>query len=226
MINKVPVKKLIEFRRLSERRRSTFANSLKTPKMPKSDDSSGGDYWKRSTSGLSNAFKYNDNKLIQEKIDSVSSVYESARKESTKRMYKRNLEILHSYTTFDFSIWRPPTDLRFLTKSKLMLTIKDIPIQVLPHHIFSYEDKGKSSIGGIWFVVWLDGFKPGDLGIYSESLFRYLTLIYSKKYNVDPNYCLTVDASSKDVVSYTQVLKGKIPSLLENTVDTLNKFLI
>jgi hypothetical protein len=197
---------------------------MQTPKIPKSDDTSGGDYWKRSTSGLSNAYKHNDNKLIQKKIDSVSSVYESARKESTKTMYKRNLEILHNYTDFDFSTWRPPANLQFLAKSKLTVTIKDIPVQVLPHHIFSYEDKGEPNVGGIWFVVWLDGFKQGDLGIYSESLFRYLTLLYAKKYKVNPEYCLTVDAASKDVVSYNQILKGKIPSLLEPTIDALSKY--
>jgi hypothetical protein len=224
MINKVPVKKLIEFRRLSERSQSTFANNLKILKKASSKEG-GGDYWKRCTSGLSNAFRYNDNKLIQEKIDSVSSVYDSTKNELTKLMYKRNLEILHDFVDFDFSVWRPPGELKFLSKQKILLNIDDVMLQVMPHHVFFYIKKHDSFVGGIWFVVWLDGYQPGDLGIYSETLFDYLSLLYSKQYKIDPNYCLTVDAVSKETASYQQILDGKIPSFLQNTIDMLNKYL-
>ncbi len=225
MINKIPVKKLVEFRRLSEKSQSTFANNLKVPKRAGSEDGGGGDYWIRSTSGLSSAFRYNDNALVKEKIDSLASVYDSTKNELTKIMYKRNLEILHTFEDFDFSVWRPSGDLKFLSKQKILLNIKEVPLQVIPHHVFSYMDKNKPTVGGIWFVIWLDGYKSSDLGIYSETLFDYLSLLYSKQYKIDPNYCLTVDASSKEIVSYQQILDGKIPSLLENTIDTLNKYL-
>jgi len=224
-INTLTVKNIVEFRRFSERSKVTFVNNLKIPKKPKLDDNSGGDYWIRSISGLSNAFKNNDNKLIQEKIDAVSSLYDSTKIESTKTMYKRNLEILHNYIDFDFSTWLPPTDLQFLGKPKIILTIKDIPIQVIPHHVFSYEDKEEPSVGGIWFVTWLNGFKSEDLGIYSEAIFRYLSLLYSDEYKVNPNYCLTVDTLGMKTVNYDQVLRGKVPPLLEATIDTLNKYL-
>lgn len=226
IINKLPVKKLIEFRRLSERSQSTFAKNLKILKKASSGDSGGGDYWIRSTSGLSNAFRDNDNSLIKEKIDAVSALYKSTKNELTKIMYKRNLEILHGFEGFDFSVWRPSDDLKFLTKQKISLTIKDVPIQVIPHHVFSYENKEKPTIGGIWFVIWLDSYKPGDLGIYSEALYRYLSFLYSKTHNVDPKYCLIVDGSSKEVTSYQHILDGKIPSLLQNTIDALNKYLV
>jgi hypothetical protein len=71
MIKNIPVKKLVEFRRLTERSKSTFANNLKLPKKPKGEDSGGGNYWIRSISGISNSFKANDNTIIQEKIYSV-----------------------------------------------------------------------------------------------------------------------------------------------------------
>jgi len=225
IVNKVPVKKLVEFRRLSERSQLTFAKNLKIPKKPKSDNNNGGDYWIRSTSGLSNAFKSNDSSKIKEKIDEVLGVYGSTKNALTKIMYKRNLEILHNYQNFDFSIWRPSTDLKFLSKTKTPVTIKEIPLQVIPHHVFCYDNKGEPTIGGIWFIVWLDGFKAGDLGIYAEAIFRYLSDSYSKRYKVDPNYCLTVDALSTETASYQQVVEGKIPSWFESTIDILNKYL-
>lgn len=226
IVNKVPVKKLIEFRRLSERSQSTFANKLKIPKKLKSDNSGGGDYWIRSTSGISNAFKLNDSSKIKEKIDEVLGVYGSTKNALTKLMYKRNLEILHNYQDFDFSNWRPSADLKFLSKPKTPLLIKGIPLQIIPHHVFSYDHKGEPTVGAIWFIIWLNGFKPGDLGIYAEAIFRYLSDFYSKHYKVDPNYCLTVDALSTETASYQQVVEGTIPSWFQNTIDALNKYLV
>jgi hypothetical protein len=225
MINIVPVKKIVEFRRLPERSKLTFANNLKLPKKSKSDDSGGGDYWIRSISGISNAYKDNDKKLIQKKIDDVLSVYNSTNVETTKTMYKRNLEILHNYIDFDFSDWRPPTDFQYLANPQIILNIKGIPIRVIPHHVFSFEDNGEPKVVGIWFVTWWAGFKLDDLGIYSEALFRYLSLLYSKEYNVDPNYCIIVDTLSREIFRYTQILNGNVPPLLESTIDTLVKYL-
>lgn len=224
-INSLSVKKLVEFTRLSERSRTTFANNLKIPKKPKSeDDSGGGDYWIRSTSGVSNAYKYNDSVLVQEKIDDVLSVYGSTEIETTKTMYKRNLDILHKYIDFDFSIWRPSADLQFLSRPKITLSIKDVPIEVFPSHVFTYTED-KLYVGGIWLVCWLQGFRPSDLGIFSESLFRYLSLMYSPEFEVNPNYCLAVDVIGKEVVNYQQILDGTIPSLLDSSVDILNKYI-
>lgn len=226
MVNSITVKKIVEFRRMSEKRQSTFAKNLKLPKSAKpDDDGGGGDYWIRSTSGLSNAFKYNDNSFVKEKIGLVAEAYASARSPITKTMNRRNLEILHSYEDFDFSIWRPSPDLKFLSKPKIVLNIDDVPIKVIPHHVFSYENEGELMVGGIWFVVWLEGYRATDLGIYSEALFKYLSLLYSKEYKVDPNNCLIVDALGKDVVSYSHILDGKMPSLFQATIDAINKYL-
>jgi len=225
MINILPVKKLIEFRRLSEKSQATFANKLKIPKPPKKGDGKGGDYWVRSTSALSNAFKDNDNKFVKEKIEVISSEYDSTQKELTKLMYKRNLEILHPFSDFDFSVWHPADDLEFLPKHKIVLTISDLPIQVIPSQIFAYEDKGQKSVGGIWFVVWLNGYNADDLGIYSETLFGYLSLLYSKEYKIDPNYCLIVDTAIQKAVSYQQILDAKVPSALQSTIDSIKKYL-
>lgn len=225
MLNKLTVKKLIEFNRLSDRSRKTFANQLKTPKTPNQDDSGGGDYWIRSLSGLASAFKFNDNGVVTERIDSLNDAFKTTSNHQTKVMYQRNLEILLDYKSFDFSTLRPSTDLKFLTKSKEPLAIHNMPLQVLPHHAFTYISNDKHMVGGIWFVAWLDKFDLKDLGIFSESMFKHLSQTYSEKFEVDPAYCLTVDALSMQLVSYEQILNGSIPSLLEPSLDTLNSYL-
>ncbi|OCX50329.1 hypothetical protein BEL04_21310 [Mucilaginibacter sp. PPCGB 2223] len=224
MINKVPVKKLVEFNRFTERQQQTFVNNLKIPKKPKSDKDEGGNYWTRSLSGLGRAFKENNNDKIREKIEALTEVYETADLKRTKVMYQRNLEILHIYEDFDFSIWRPMGNLYFLTKTQEPLSIKNVPVQVIPHHVFTFGDKDNLHVGGIWFVVWLDGFKSSDLGTYSEALYKYLSHYYSK-YKADPNYCLIVDAATTEVVRYQQILDNKVPSLLQTSIDALNKYL-
>lgn len=227
IINYIPINKLVEFRKLSERRQSTFVSNLKIPKKPKIEDeeSNGGNYWQRSLSGLSTAFKQNDNDIIKERIDSLLTVYEKNDNSKVRKMYERNLHILQKYEEFDLSTWMSSSSFKFLSKTKTPLTIKEIPIRVVPQHIFTYGEKSKKSIGGVFFVASVKVYKYDDLGIFSEAIFRYLTDQYSEGYYIDPNYCFTVDASTMYTVNYQQVLDGKIPSLLQTTVDTLKKFL-
>jgi len=225
MINKVPVKKLIEFRRLSEKRKSSFGNKLTIPKETVSNDS-GNDYWTRSLSGLSTAFKQNDNLIIKGRIERILDVYEDKDDKKTKLMYDRNLNILHNYEDFNFMILRPSIELNFLPKPRILINISGLPIQVIPHQIFSYKEKEEMKVGGIWFVIWLKEFKESDLGIYSEALYRYLLTNYSKEYVVDPNYCLIVDALSMGTVTYQQILLGEIAPLLETTIDMVNKHIL
>lgn len=225
MINKLALKKLVEFGRLSEKRQANFANQLKIPKIVAPTDG-GGDYWKRSTSGLSNAFKDCSSSRITEKIEAVVSVYQSATNSLTKKMYERNLEILHNYVNFDFAKLRPVGELTFLTKSKELLTIDDVSLQILPQHVFAF-DKGEAEkkVGAIWFVAWLERFSKEDLGIYAEAQFNYLSNVYAKQYKIDPRYCLTVDILTMETVSYNEILQGKIKSLLQSSIDSLNKYL-
>ncbi|RXF70520.1 hypothetical protein [Arcticibacter tournemirensis] len=225
MINKVPVKKLIEFRRFSEKRQAGFASRLKVPKKSRPDDKKGGDYWISCTSCLANAFKANNNIVIKQKIEEVSEKFDLEKRKLTRIMYQRNIEILQGYADFDFSIFRPSHHLNFLSKPRISLIIKGIPVQVDPDQVFSYRDGEVERIGAIYFVAWKENFKRDDLGVFSEALFEYLSFLYPEKYEVDPNFCLAVEASSARVVRYFEVLSGEVKSVLIPTIDEINKYL-
>ncbi|MET1259424.1 hypothetical protein ABV409_08780 [Flagellimonas sp. DF-77] len=222
-IQKLPVKKLVEFRRLSKSQKTTFTNRLKVAKKSVSDG--GGNYWVRSISAISGAFRENDKSHITDKIDEVSALYNLNKTPQVKNMYRRNIEILEKYIDFDFSHWMPSPNLTFLSKPKSVLDMNGLPIQILPQHIFSYGAKNNKCIGGIWLVVWQEGFKPSDLGIYSEALYRFLSSYYSEDYIVNPSACMTIDIANIQVVGYDKILSGDIPSTIDETMKSLKEYL-
>ncbi|WP_299362154.1 hypothetical protein [Winogradskyella sp.] len=140
-------------------------------------------------------------------------------------MYKRNIDILDKYKNFDFEVWRPTSELKFLKKPNSLLEMNGLPVQIRPNHVFYYGAKDKKSLGGIWFITWLEGFKRSDLGIYSEALYRYLTSYFSEEYEINPASCITVDVSSTNSVGYNEIINGEIPSLLDSTLSELKKFI-
>jgi hypothetical protein len=214
-INKSPIKKLVEFRRLSKGRQQTFTNRLK---VTKEASSSGGDYWVRSISTISNAYRANDNSLVKAKLEEVSNLYNAEQRSQTKTMYKRNLDILTKYQNFDFTEWWPSANLNFLRKPQPILEMNGLPIQIRPQQIFSFGADNNQSVGGIWFITWLQGYKDEDLGIYSESLFRYLSSYYSDDYIINPAACMAVDISKMKVICYNKVIEGEIPALLDASI--------
>ncbi|MDO6808878.1 hypothetical protein Q4603_09660 [Zobellia galactanivorans] len=133
-------------------------------------------------------------------------------------MYKRNIDILTKYQNFDFSEWWPSTSLNFLPKPQSILEMHGLPIQIRPQQIFSYGAENNQSVGGIWLITWLQGYKDEDLGIYSEALFRYLSSYYSEDYIINPAACMVVDISKMKVIGYDKVIDGEIPSLLDASI--------
>lgn len=224
-ITKLPLKKLIEFRRLTPRSKNTFSNNLKRPK--KISIGSGGDYWIRCISAISMAFKENDNSIVRERLDKLEDDYALPSSSQTKTMRKRNIDILQNYVNFDFSLLRPSQDLEFLSRPSSMSVVEmnSLPIQILPNHIFSYGSEDDRKIGGIWFITWQEGFKEGDMGIYSEALFRYLTENFSEDFYINPSNCIIVDISNMQTVRYSEILDGYIPSLIDETINDINKYL-
>jgi hypothetical protein len=223
-LEKLPVKKLIEFRRLSKVRKVTFVNNLKVGKKSTSD-SSGGNYWVRSVSAISRAFKENDTSYIIDKIEEVKNLYDLNQRTQTKTMYKRNIDTLERYKDFDFTLWRPSVKLKFIPKPHSILEMNGLPIQILPNHVFSYGAKNNQSIGAIWFVVWQDGFKSSDLGIYSEALYRYLSSHFIKNYLINPASCIIVDILSMESISYNEVFNGEVSSLVDDITKSFKEYI-
>jgi hypothetical protein len=217
-MRKLSIKNIIEFRKKSLRSRQTLIRNLRVIK--KASEGGGGDYWVTGISALSSAFKANDNQIIKDKIIDLSNRYELAPLKQTKDMYQRNIEMLSNYEDFDFSKLQPCKDLEFLSRplSISIININGLPVQILPSHVFLYN---KKSLGAIWFVAKLEQMKIEELGAFTDALSRYLTLHYSDKYQIDPSYCLCVDTLNQKNVAYQQILDGKIPSILDSTIDDI-----
>lgn len=224
-MKKVTVKNLIEFRGKNDRTKITFVNNLKKEK-PKSKDDSGGDYWSSALSAIRNTFKYADAKLLDEKIDYLSNKIEAKEDERIKNQFRRNLEIVSNFKEYDFEHLAPETDLEFLKQKKYqnLLTIKGLPIEAKPCHIYSFSINKSEEIGGIWFVAQLDGFKKSELAMFADILYRYLKENYSNDYFVNSRYCIAVDLYNGQDVSYKDIQDGNIPVLIESTLDDFKKY--
>ena len=70
-MKKITVKNLIEFRGKKEKSKLTFINNLKKEKK-KSEKGDSGDYWISALSAVRNTFKFNDERLLDEKIEELN----------------------------------------------------------------------------------------------------------------------------------------------------------
>lgn len=185
-MEKVTVKKLIEFRGKNTRTKITFVNNLKKEKM-NSDDSSGGDYWISCLSTIRNSFKYDNLDLLEEKINILIDKIKVSETKRIKDQFQRNIDIINNFKDYDLQHLKPNTDLTFLKqpKSQAILDINGLPIEAKPCHIFSFSENNSEEIGGVWFVAQLKGFNKSELGMFTDILFRYLSKHYSKDFYVN-----------------------------------------
>lgn len=222
-MKKISIKNIIAFRKKSEKSKKAFLKSL--DKIKVSDSESGGNYWVRSISALSNAFKTNNNQYIKDKIDDISEDYNNSKLKRTKDMYQRNLDILSNFEDFDFSTWYPNNTFGILNKvsRKSIIEINKIPVQVLPNQIFIFKKNTIEYVGAVWFIAKLDGYNKSELGIFAEVLFNFLNINFSKKYEVSPENCLIVDVLNLDEITYKMILDNKIPALLQSTLESIKE---
>ena len=224
-MKKINVKDLIDFRRRTDRRKKTFVSEINIPDDFEKEESAGGrDYWVRSLTALSKAFKNNDNSVISSRIESILEDYEPTMANTTKIMYDRNLQILHNYEDFDFKELKPSVEIIILEKGrkKGVLTIKNLPIKVLLHQIYSFKnDSGIDCVGCILFLAKLDYYKPNELGIFAEAVNKFLEENYADKYFISPEDIRIIDVMSTTNISYKMVLDGEIPPLLNSTLDEI-----
>jgi hypothetical protein len=220
------IKSIIEFRDKSDKSKKTFSSSLKSNKV-KAHAEGGGDYWITCLSAISSSFKSVDLKFVIDKRVELEEKYDAASSKRTKTMYKRNIDILYNYEDFDLKKWRPTKKLTFLKKYKAnsILTIKGLPVQATPHHIFTFKNNEVEEIGAIWFIAKLNGFESDELGMFADCLYRYLKKNFSKEFEINPKYCIAVDVFNRFDVNYSQMENGEIPLILNSTLDDINKWM-
>ena len=226
-MEKIPIAKIVEFRRKkSDGSRLTLINNLKKTKE-KTNSSDGGDYWTTSVSSISRLYKTDDNELIHDKISDLLVRYDLTSAKISKLMYQSNIEILHNFEVFDFSDFKPKFDLTYISKpiDKSIIYINGVPIQVRPQHIYTYEVGNLKRIGGIWFVAKKDGFKSSEIGIFTEALYQYLSINYSKDFEIDSEFCVALDVTNLIDVRYSQIKNNEISSLLYSSINSIKKFI-
>ena len=219
-MEKISIKNIIDFRRKSQKSKVTFVNNLNKPKKL---NESGGDYWISCLSAISNSFKYKSNINITEKIDELEYGIDSTPHKITKTMYQRNIDILYNFEDYDFTILKPTTELTFLKKPKSIsvLNIHGLLVQILPNHVYSFEENGARYIGAIWFVAKLDGYSKGEIALFTEGIYKYLEVNHSDEYLIHPKYCIAIDAYSCTEVNYLEILSNKNLKSLDISVDLI-----
>jgi len=220
------VKKIIEFRKKSERSKRQFVADLRL-EVEKDKTDSGGDYWVSSVSALCNAYKRSDTQIVKDKMEELEEKLGGTEIKITKNMYQRNIEILYNYENFDFKQLQPVKKMTYQRKAKssALLLIKGLAIQAKPSHVFTFERNGVKEIGAIWFIAKLGGYKKDELSIFADILYRYLKIASSGTYVLNPDYCLAVDVVNAYEVNYAQIQNGEIPEMLVSTLTEIKKFM-
>jgi len=225
-MKKISVKNLIDFRRKNnDSTKLTFVNNLRVEK-PKSEGSSGGDYWITSLSAISNAYKHEDTDFLDQKIEELIDKIEVTQHKIVKDQFQRNIDILNAVKEINLKDYKPDSKLNYLKQPNniSLLQIHGLPIESKPRFIFTFNRQNDKEIGGIWFVAKLKGYKPYELGMFAEMIFKYLEKNHSDDYFVNTNYCIALDVTDCKSINYQEVVDGKVPSLIESTIDEFKKF--
>ena len=218
----ISINNLIEFTRKSEVSKQTFVNNLKKDKQ--SENVSGGDYWISSLSTISNVFKTGESNLLDQKKEILQDEINASHVKTTKTMFQRNIDILHNFEDYDLVNIKPDVDFELHKKpdDKSLIIINGLPVQAIPHHVFSFPNGEIEEIGAVWFIAEPEGFSQSELGMFTDIMWRYLNENFSKDFVVNPYYCNAVDVMNGTEVSYTQLIKGEVPVLLEKTINEIN----
>lgn len=225
-MDKITVTNLIDFGKKGDKGKQSLVNKLKLPKVSNPNDG-GGDYWISALSCLAKVFKDNTQNIIGDKIDELIEKIETHERKITKDMYQRNINILQEFEEFDFYILKPQTDLIYLkkTKEKSIVSIKQLPLFVNPHHVYTFKEDNVKKIGAIWFVAKLGGFKNEELAIVTDLLYRYLVTNYSDKFEISMSYTIAIDVNTAHIISYSHIENGEIKSTLIPVINEIKKLM-
>ena len=225
-MNNISIKELVEFRKKTDTSKRNFVSKLKTNKVEKKLEDSGGDYWISSLSAIANSFKLNDSQLIVNKRDVIIEKLDDTQFKKTLLMYERNIQILNNIENLNINNLRPKK-INILTQQKgnAILHLKEFNIIVRPQYVFSFKNKEIEEFGPIWFIAKLGGFREDELGMFTEILYKYLKTHFSEKFNINPKYCIAVDVVNSFKINYSQLKSAEIEKLLMPTLNQIKKLL-
>lgn len=221
-MKKLTIKNLVTYRNKSARARATFLLNLKKEKK-KSNEEGGGDYWISCLSSIRNYFKHETPELLDNKIDYLFEKIKVTELKRIKDQHQRNIDIINNYKDFDHHSLKPNGEITILkqSRSNFILDIEGLPIEANPCHIYSFSKNGSDELGGVWFLAKLKGFKRSELGMFSEVMYRYLIKNYSKKFFVNPEYCISVDLFNGHMVRFSDLKNEKVPSIFDSTISDI-----
>lgn len=215
----ISIKDLVDFKRRSERSKKTFVTNLKK-EDGMSDTGSGMDYWSSGVSAISKSFKGNTLQPLFDKKSELLKKYESEFYEPSKIMYKKNIEIIETYSEMNSKIWKPDINVTFeaVSTSNFIMNVEGIDIKMRPSVIFTFSLDGKKQVGGVWFVSQKNGFNKNELGLFCDGLYRYLKINYSERYEINNSYCTSVDVLKGSEINYQDLLKANAGSILKSAL--------
>jgi hypothetical protein len=225
-MKQISLNELVEFNKMSEKRKKNFVATLKkVERETKSEDS--GNYWVSSISALKAYFRDGDKESYGEKIINLEDKTENTKIKHVRDQFQRNVNIMRSYEDVDFSKWKPAcesTVIKNQTKNYIT-SLKGFEIKAAQWLVFEFKENDISKIGGIWFVAQKDGYKKPELGMFTEILYRYLRNNYTKKHEVDPKLCVAIDVIKGLEVNYEQIKAGEVSPMLIPTLNSIRKII-
>ncbi|WP_131539897.1 hypothetical protein [Pedobacter nototheniae] len=223
-MKKISVSNVIKFIRKGDRSRVAFIANLKKPKV-KTDDSGGGNYWMCSTSTISQVFKSEELSELEKKIQILVEKKRDTPKNVSKGMYQKNIDILYNAKDFDYSELKPYFDIEYLKNTNVILELNTVPVQIIPNHVFKFQENAMEKVGAIWIVANIKTYKKEELAVFAYSLFQYLKRIYEDKYQVSEDYCIVLDVTTSNVLSYKQAADFGHLNFVHETLAVIKKMI-
>lgn len=202
-MNKITIKKAIEFTKRTKRGKASMIQKLKFPSAVKADG--GGDYWIRSLSAITKSCRDNDPTFIINKIEEIKAAKKTTGRKQTLDMYNRNLDILSKFEFFDFEVLKPEEDITYLGGLKMnsIISTQGIPLQIVPSLVFTYLEDETPTVGAILFVAKLEEFKSTELAMICEALYRNIKANYGNSYAISRDFCTVVDVIYETIMQHS-----------------------
>ncbi|AZA97715.1 hypothetical protein EG353_20230 [Chryseobacterium shandongense] len=105
-----------------------------------------------------------------------------------------------------------------------VIDVKGLSLKVETHHIYTWNIDDKDFVGAILFAVQKDGYKPNELGVFTEAINTFLQYNYADKYIVSPTFVKVVDVMTNEIIDYQMILDKKIPSLIMSSIEDFKRF--